>query len=548
MRLLENVAAAPLDHLTTARRATVGGRARHRRGWYTRRALAAADVAGLSVAFVASTIAFADRHPIGDHVGLSVEVCLFFLTLPLWLVFASALGLYDRDDARADHSTADETSGVINLVTLGTWMVLVAGWTTGLAQPEPDRSIGFWALAVALVSLGRVAARMIVRRLPVYVQNSVVIGAGHVGQLVARKIQQHPEYGIKVVGFVDDNPRERRPEIADLPLLGGLDDVAGIVENKEVDRVIVAFSGEADDQTMSLVRSLRDENVIVDLVPRLFELVGPRADIHLLEGLPLLTVPPARLRRTSRIEARRRCRRRHRSARVDRARLLSIAAIRIRRESPGPVFFRQTRLGMNRRPFTALKFRTMRVDTDDAEHREYIQRTMRAEAPMTRTGPTSSSARDAVTPFGRFLRKTSLDELPQLINVLRGDMSLVGPRPCIPYETELFEPHHFDRFLVPAGHHGSLAGHGAGELDLRRGARDGRRLRAWLVDRPRPSDSCLRTPFAARCASGARPDEHRSASRSSASDTGARTSFATSTSSPAPRSSRFAIATSSASS
>ena len=161
---------------------------------------------------------------------------------------------------------------------------------------------------------------MIVRRLPVYVQNGVVIGAGHVGQLVARKIQQHPEYGIKVVGFVDDNPRERRPEVADLPLLGGLDDVAGIVENKEVDRVIVAFSGEADDRTMSLVRSLRDENVIVDLVPRLFELVGPRADIHLLEGLPLLTVPPARLRRSSRIiEARCRCRRCHRSPRVDRA-------------------------------------------------------------------------------------------------------------------------------------------------------------------------------------------------------------------------------------
>ena len=83
MRLLENAAAAPLDYLTTAPRATVGGRARHRRGWYTRRALAATDVAGLSVAFVMSTIAFADRRPIGDHVSLSVEVCLFFLTLLL---------------------------------------------------------------------------------------------------------------------------------------------------------------------------------------------------------------------------------------------------------------------------------------------------------------------------------------------------------------------------------------------------------------------------------------------------------------------------------
>ena len=116
---------------------------------------------------------------------------------------------------------------------------------------------------------------------------AIVVGAGNVGQLVARKIQQHPEYGIKLVGFVDENPRDRRPEIADLPLLGGIDDLAEIVASREIDRVIVAFSGEADDRTMSLVRSLRDRSVIVDVVPRLFELVGPRADIHLIEGLPL---------------------------------------------------------------------------------------------------------------------------------------------------------------------------------------------------------------------------------------------------------------------
>jgi Sugar transferases involved in lipopolysaccharide synthesis len=106
---------------------------------------------------------------------------------------------------------------------------------------------------------------------------------------------------------------------------------------------------------------------------------------------------------------------------------------------------------MNRRPFTALKLRSMRVDTDDAEHREYIQRTMRAEAPMDANGTYKLSRESAVTQFGRFLRKTSLDELPQLVNVLRGEMSLVGPRPCIPYETEFFQPHHFDRFLVPQG-------------------------------------------------------------------------------------------------
>src|SRR5439155_11960481 len=113
--------------------------------------------------------------------------------------------------------------------------------------------------------------------------------------------------------------------------------------------------------------------------------------------------------------------------------------------------FRQKRLAMNQREFTALKFRTMKVDTDNTEHREYIKATMSAEAEPGSNGMYKLDRAGAVTPVGRWLRKTSLDELPQLINVLRGDMSLVGPRPCIAYETEFFAPHHFERFLVPAG-------------------------------------------------------------------------------------------------
>ncbi len=293
-----NAASPSLEKLGALAPAS-GTPVRGRRGWYTRRALALADVTGLSLAFIASTATFADRAPVGDHLSLRTEVLLFFVTLPLWIVFAKVLGLYERDDSRADHSTADEILGVMNLVTFGTWTVFVAGWATGLARPELDRLISFWALAFLLVSAGRVAARTVVRRLQVYVQTGLVVGAGHVGQLVARKIQQHPEYGIELVGFVDENPRARRPEIAELPVLGGFDDLEKIVTSGEVERVIVAFSGEADDRIMALVRSLRDQEVIVDLVPRLFELVGPRADIHIVEGLPLLTVPPARLSRSS---------------------------------------------------------------------------------------------------------------------------------------------------------------------------------------------------------------------------------------------------------
>jgi lipopolysaccharide/colanic/teichoic acid biosynthesis glycosyltransferase len=125
------------------------------------------------------------------------------------------------------------------------------------------------------------------------------------------------------------------------------------------------------------------------------------------------------------------------------------AAIKV--DSPGPVFFRQRRLGKDMSEFTLLKFRTMRVEADDSTHRDYIAETMTANARVGENQLYKLNRDAEVTRVGRWLRKTSLDELPQLINVLRGDMSLVGPRPCLPYEVQHFSPHHYDRFLVPAG-------------------------------------------------------------------------------------------------
>jgi len=422
----------------------------HGRGWIVRRALVASDLTCLAIAFLAAFGLDQSGTQVGSGRFLA-EMAVFALTLPLWVVFSKALNLYGVDDARPDHSTADEAVGVLSLVTLGTWLVFISAWATDLSHPQLARLIGFWALALTLVMVGRVIVRSAVRRTGAYVQNGVVLGAGHVGQLVARKIHQHSEYGIRLIGFIDENPRARRAEIDHLPVLGGLEDLPAIVAANGIERVIVAFSGTGDLRTMELVRSLRDEDVTVDLVPRLYELVGPRADIHLVEGLPLLTVPPARLSRTS-LAAKR-------VMDIVGASLLLIltapvflvAAIRIKRESRGPIFFRQTRLGANKRPFTALKFRTMKAGTDSTDHREYIKNTMTSDAAINTNGTYKLSREEAVTPFGRFLRRTSLDELPQLVNILKGEMSLVGPRPCIDYETEFFLPHHFDRFLVPQG-------------------------------------------------------------------------------------------------
>jgi lipopolysaccharide/colanic/teichoic acid biosynthesis glycosyltransferase len=130
---------------------------------------------------------------------------------------------------------------------------------------------------------------------------------------------------------------------------------------------------------------------------------------------------------------------------------MGLVALLVKTDSAGPILFRQRRLGMNMREFTLLKFRTMREGTPEEPHREYIRQINDASAVPGPNNLFKLERADAVTRVGRWLRKTSLDELPQLLNVFRGDMSLVGPRPCIPYEVEFFAPHHYERFLVPAG-------------------------------------------------------------------------------------------------
>jgi exopolysaccharide biosynthesis polyprenyl glycosylphosphotransferase len=420
-----------------------------RRGWLVRRMLVGADLVGLTIAFFAAQWVVGAVGP-SDRIHPEGEVLLFLGSLPLWIVAAQLYGLYERDEERTDHSGVDEFWRVLQLVTTGSWLVSLLAWGTRVADPVGEKMIVFWALATACVTVSRALARLVARRSRVYVQRAVIVGAGNVGQLIARKLQMHPEYRIELIGFADQDPKPLPAELEAIRNLGSPDDLLEIVRREGVDRVIVAFSNAPPEATVELVRALRNESVQIDVVPRLFDVVGPRAGLHMIEGLPLVALPPARLPRSAWALKRS----------VDvvgaflglllTAPLFGLIAWRIRRDSPGPVLFRQRRLGQGMREFTALKFRTMYVDADDSSHRAYIKESMGSGATISVSGLYKLD-RPEITPIGRWLRKTSLDELPQLLNVLRGDMSLVGPRPCIRYELDYFAPHHFERFLVPAG-------------------------------------------------------------------------------------------------
>jgi exopolysaccharide biosynthesis polyprenyl glycosylphosphotransferase len=415
-----------------------------------RRALLVADVVGLSLAFVLTEYLFGSSGS-ADTLTLGNEYLVFVATLPLWLVFAKLYRLYDHDEERADHTTLEDLLGVFHLVTVGAFLLVIGSWLTDVAYPNLDKLATFWAAAVGLIVLSRATARSLCRRSPIYLQNTVVVGAGEVGQLVARKLRLHEEYGINLIGLVDAEPRELREDLAGVPILGTPESLPALIRGLHVDRVVIAFSNERHADTLELMRSLRDLDVQIDIVPRLFEGVGPHTKLYSVETLPLLGLPTVKrfpasplIKRTVDIVG---------SAvlLLATAPIFAYAAWRIRRESPGPVFFRQTRLGQDRHEFTVLKFRTMRTGVADTAHREYIKQTMSSSATAGESGLYKLEQADAVTPFGAKLRKTSLDELPQLLNVLRGDMSLVGPRPCLAYETELFKPHHFERFRVAAG-------------------------------------------------------------------------------------------------
>jgi exopolysaccharide biosynthesis polyprenyl glycosylphosphotransferase len=405
-----------------------------RRGWLVRRMLILADVVGLSASFALAILLFRSRVGPDDPVGELHEIPLFIATLPAWLLLARIHGLYDRDEERASHSTLDDLVGVFHLVTVGTFLFFAASWITKLAHPYPPKLLTFWVLAIVLVALARVSVRAFARTRSAYIQNAVIIGADEVGRLVAQKISDHPEYGVNLLGFVDVHPDAPVTAIDGFPVLGAPENLPEIVRSMDVERVVVAFYDRPIDEALDLIRGAKDLRVQIDIVPRLFAAINPRAQIHTLEGFPLIGLPPARLWRSSLSIKRGLDIALASLGLLVTAPLFVWVAVRIKLESRGPVFYRHERVGMNGRLFRLVKFRTMFLDecAEPGESAENALERLFADDPTARAefARTQKLRNDPrVTGFGRFLRRTSLDELPQLLNVVRGDMSLVGPRP-----------------------------------------------------------------------------------------------------------------------
>jgi exopolysaccharide biosynthesis polyprenyl glycosylphosphotransferase len=273
---------------------------------------------------------------------------------------------------------------------------------------------------------------------------TLIVGAGRIGREVAELIRGNPLLGLQAVGFVDDDPAKQHDQPAGLPVLGTLDDAARLVAEHNIEEVIVALPRHAHVRLMNLVVALQPFPVRVKVIPDFFDLAFARASIDDLGGIPVIGL------REPAIEGFPRFVKRVFDVVVATglvivlAPVLAAISVAIRLDSPGPIIFRQQRVGENGRLFWMLKFRSMVADADAC-----LDQVVRYDDQGHLIHKSADDPR--VTRVGRFLRRTSLDELPQFFNVLRGEMTLVGPRPEQPWLVDRYEPWQRKRFAVPQG-------------------------------------------------------------------------------------------------
>jgi len=360
----------------------------------------------------------------------------------------------------------DGVAPVVSAVSVAAMTVAMLGLLVNGHVPSQSDWVRAWLFALIAVGAGRVVLSLAQRwaRAKRLVGKPVLImGAGLVGSQVARRLEHHPEYGLAPIGFLDDDPRSIA-EVGgrEMPVLGTVEDLDETVQRTGVRNLIVAFSSVADERVSRLIQRCQELGIEVSVVPRMFDTINNRVGYDTVGGLPLMsftTVNPRGVQFALK----------HAFDRVFALLLLVVLSpvilctgLAVRVSSRGPVLFRQRRIGRDGKVFDLYKFRSMHLDPSRTEllgdDVDALESLLGGD-----TAPGGVEGNDRRTPIGRFLRRCSLDELPQLVNVLRGEMSLIGPRPERPEFVELFNQdiiRYDDRHRVKSGITGWAQVHG----------------------------------------------------------------------------------------
>jgi exopolysaccharide biosynthesis polyprenyl glycosylphosphotransferase len=365
---------------------------------------------------------------------------LYLVLLPIFFVID---GVYQNWKG----SLLEQIYGVVN----ATMKVTVLMLAINFLFPPPLYSrvmlVEVGVLTVIGVGLLRAGERFISARLRargVGVSQVIIVGAGEVGRTVMRVIVAQPELGYRVVGFMDDNPDKGSTDIGPFKALGPLSNLPQAIEEEKADEVVITLPWMYHRKIMRIVRECERRRVRASIVPDIFQMSLTRVDVEDLGGVPLIGVHDVTISRSALMMKRVFDILGAAVGLLLAAPFMALVALAIRLDSPGPILFTQDRVGLGGRTFRIFKFRSMHIGAD--ADREALEDLNEADGPLfkIRDDP-------RLTRVGRFLRRTSMDELPQLFNVLRGDMSLIGPRPPLPCEVEQYQEWHRRRLEAPPG-------------------------------------------------------------------------------------------------
>jgi exopolysaccharide biosynthesis polyprenyl glycosylphosphotransferase len=381
---------------------------------------------------------------------------LIFVTF-LWLALFKLLGLYDKRDIT---STGDEASSIIGATIAGSLLLFALLFLYR----------GFWfSRALLIYAMMLCSALMIFSRYilngfqrelykrGVGVRRTLILGAGEIGQGLAFKMLSEKEIGYKAVAFLDDDPDKMNKDFQGIPVIGSIISTKNKIRELNIDEVILATGKLRQQKVLDIIMECESEGVEFKLVPGILELIASRISTDDIGGIPLLTIKEiglqgfnALIKRISDVTV-------SLAALLLISPLMILAAAAIKLESRGPVFFSQERTGKDGKIFNLYKFRSMVQGAESQFEKIVAQKGGNIIRFKAKDDP-------RITRIGKVIRKLSIDELPQLINVLIGDMSLVGPRPPVPIEVDRYSAWHKKRLRVRPGITGLWQVSGRSEL------------------------------------------------------------------------------------
>jgi exopolysaccharide biosynthesis polyprenyl glycosylphosphotransferase len=410
------------------------------------------DVLMLTLAGVVETLS-APEAEISDNPAWRIAFAVLVLAL---------LGLRGRYRPTTGQQFLDDARAILTGTAVAAMLIT---FLRVLFADQPDvaeEAIRSWLFASVYLVAGRAVLVMVSERsnrLSHGGAPTLILGAGRVGHLIARRLLAHPELGLRPVGFLDPEPLEVEHS-SGLPVLGSDDRLEQVVRENGIEHAIISFSNAPYDVQLGLSRALQKMRVSVAIVPRLFEGVPDRISLERVGGLPLVTIYPTNPKdwrvlvkyAFDRVLAL--------LAIVLVSPLLILAAVGTAVTLGRPILFRQSRVGLDDREFDMLKFRTMHVADEEQQERASRAVDEKIGQGLAPGGPEGD---ERTSRFGGFLRRTSIDELPQLFNVLKGEMSIVGPRPERASYVAVFKERvqrYGDRHQVKAGITGWAQVHG----------------------------------------------------------------------------------------